>query len=619
MKISSVTIEGMHKLGQPKKYTFNNLTYLYGPNGSGKSTVLEAIQLALLGYIPGMNKKNDAIFKHANSSVMRISLMFDNGSSVERRFINTGKGISTSVITDPEGLDIEGLVRDVELPIFNWSDFTGLSANQLKDWFISFLPEVSDNIDWEKELTDSVEALNAVNKSDIIKRELDAMQSLASDTNADVNSLSFVREVNRTIKDDIACEKANIQRDTATLQNLTRYDDVPSVSYSQLQSEIEEATAKRNRLIASRRQFEQNAKIALEIQSLNLSASSLEDDVEYIRLQDQLTEKNKQLSELEERYAAAYTEHLDAEKILSDVMVELKIASASIRESNDSGICPFTNEECSTAAKYVESKKAEIEEAEIKVHTAEERVNDTKRMLQAATSEKLACASTIYEIKNQIARLTSMYERRDQLNNLLVPVDGEDLIDTDLEVIKDEIDNKMQMLRKISANEAYDAMSSNITKSKFESELRLTLLKNWEKLTGPNGLQTQIMDKPFLNLADELSDVLTQLMNEPISAKFNLSDKANSFSFGIVRDEKYIPFEVLSSGEQCMYVAAMMIHIVRNAKSALKVILIDDLLDHLDDSHMNSLLTSLSNIEDIQFILAGAKKYEGNEDIVVSI
>ena len=619
MKISSVTIEGMHKLGQPKKYTFNNLTYLYGPNGSGKSTVLEAIQLALLGYIPGMNKKNDAIFKHANSSVMRISLMFDNGSSIERRFINTGKGISTSVITDPEGLDIESLVRDVELPIFNWSDFTGLSANQLKDWFISFLPEASDNIDWEKELTDSVESLNAVNKSDIIKRELDAIQSLAADTNADVNSLSFVREVNRTIKDDIACEKANIQRDTATLQNLTRYDDVPSVSYSQLQSEIEEATAKRNRLIASRRQFEQNAKIALEIQSLNLSASSLEDDGEYIRLQDQLKEKNKQLSELEERYAAAYTEHLDAEKILSDVMVELKIASASIRESNDSGICPFTNEECSTAAKYVESKKAEIEESEIKVHTAEEKVNDTNRMLQAATSEKLACASTIHEIKNQIARLTSMYERRDQLNNLLVPVDGEDLIDTDPEVIKDEIDNKMEMLRKISANEAYDEMSSNITKSKFESELRLTLLKNWEKLTGPNGLQTQLMDKPFLNLADELSDVLTQLMNEPISAKFNLSDKANSFSFGIVRDEKYIPFEVLSSGEQCMYVAAMMIHIVRNAKSALKVILIDDLLDHLDDSHMNSLLTSLSSIEDIQFILAGAKKYEGNEDIVVSI
>lgn len=618
MKISSVTIEGMHKLGQPKKYTFNNLTYLYGPNGSGKSTVLEAIQLALLGYIPGMNKKNDAIFKHANSSVMRISLVFDNGSSIERRFINTGKGISTAVTTDPEGLDIESIVHDVELPIFNWSDFTGLSANQLKDWFISFLPEASDNIDWEKELTDSVEELAAVNKSDIIKRELDDIQLLAV-TKADVNSLPFVREVNRTIKEDIACEKANIQRDTATLQNLTRYDDVPTVSYSQIQSEIEEATAKRNRLISSKRQFEQNAKITLEIQSLNLSANSLADDSEYVRLQDQLTEKNNQLSKLEERYTAAYAENLDAEKILSDVMVELKIASASIRKSDASGICPFTNEECSTAAKYVESKKAEIEEAEIEVHAAEEKVSDTKRLLQSVASEKLACTSTIQEIKNQIARLTSMYERRDQLNNLLVPVDGEDLIDTDPEVIKEEIDNKMQMLRKISANEAYDTMSANITKSKFESELRLKLLKNWEKLTGPNGLQTQIMNKPFLNLADELSDVLTQLMNEPISAKFNLSDKANSFSFGIVRDEKYIPFEVLSSGEQCMYVAAMMIHIVRNAESPLKVILIDDLLDHLDDGHMNSLLTSLSNIEDIQFILAGAKKYGGNEDIVVSL
>ena len=619
MKISSVTIEGMHKLGQPKKYTFNNLTYLYGPNGSGKSTVLEAIQLALLGYIPGMNKKNDAIFKHANSSIMRISLMFDNGSSIERRFMNTGKSISTSVITDPEGLDVEGIVQDVELPIFNWSDFTGLSANQLKDWFISFLPEACDNIDWEQELTDSVAELNVVDKSKIIGGELDALQSLAQATNSDVNSLSFVREVNRMMKEDIACEKANIQRDTATLQNLTKYDDVPSVSYSQLQTEIEEATAKKNRLLSSKKQFEQNAKIALEIQSLNLSADSLEADGDYIRLQDQLTEKSKKLSELEESYTAACTANMDAAKILSDVMVELKIASASLNKSDSSGICPFTNEECATAAEYVESKKAEIRQIEVEVHSAEEKVDETKRTLQSISAEKFALTSDIQAIKNNLANLKNMYERRDQLNNLLIPVDGIDLIDTDPEVIKEEIDNKMQMLRKISANEAYDTMSAKITKSKFASELRMTLLKNWEKLTGPNGLQTRIMDKPFLNLADELSNLLTKLMNEPVSAKFHLSDKANSFSFGIVRDEKYIPFEVLSSGEQCMYVAAMMIHIVRNAKSPLKLILIDDLLDHLDDRHMNTLLTSLSDIEDIQFILAGAKQYEGSEDIVVSI
>ncbi len=618
MKISSVTIEGMHKLGQPKKYTFNNLTYLYGPNGSGKSTVLEAIQLALLGYIPGMNKKNDAIFKHANSSIMRISLVFDNGSSIERRFMNTGKGISTSVITDPEGLDFESIVQDVELPIFNWSDFTGLSANQLKDWFISFLPEACDSIDWMKELTDAVETLNGVNKQKMIADEVDAIQTCARIINADVNSLSFVREVNRMIKDDIACEKANIQRDTATLQNLTKYDDVPEVSYSQIQTEIEEATAKRNRLVASRRQFEQNVKIAAEVQSLNLSAESLEEDGQYIRLQDKLTEINKQLSEIDETYTVAYKTHMDAEKALSDATLELKIASASLRVDS-SGVCPFTNEECSTAAEYIESKKAEIQQADIELNSAREQAKEAALQLEHVAKQKTSLASTAQDLMTSISKLKNMYERANQLNNLLVPVDGTDLLDVDPEVIRAEIDNKMQMLRKISANEAYDSMADKITKSKFAAELRLSMLKNWEKLTGPNGLQTRIMDKPFLNLADELSAVLTKLMNEPVSAKFNLSEKANSFSFGIVRDEKYIPFEVLSSGEQCMYVVAMMIHIVRNAKSSLKVILVDDLLDHLDDNHMTALLTSLSTIEDIQFILAGAKKYDGDEDVVVSI
>lgn len=618
MKISSVTIEGMHKLGQPKKYTFNNLTYLYGPNGSGKSTVLEAIQLALLGYIPGMNKKNDAIFKHANSSIMRISLMFDNGSSIERRFMNTGKGISTSVVTDPEGLDVESIVQDVELPIFNWSDFTGLSANQLKDWFISFLPEACDDIDWTKELTDAVETLNGVNKQKMIADEVDALQTSARIINADVNSLSFVREVNRMIKDDIACEKANVQRDAATLQNLIKYDDVAEVSYSQIQTEIEEATAKLNRLTASRRQFEQNVKIAAEVQSLNLSAESLEEDGQYIRLQDKLTEINKQLSETEELYTSAYKTHMDAEKVLSDAKIELKIASASLREDS-SGVCPFTNEECSTAAEYIESKKAEIQQANIELNYAKEQAEEAALQLERVAKQKTSLTSTAHDLQNSISKLQNMYERANQLNNLLVPVDGTDLLDVDPEVIRAEIDNKMQILRKISANEAYDSMADKITKSKFAAELRLAMLKNWEKLTGPNGLQTRIMDKPFLNLADELSAVLTKLMNEPVSAKFNLSEKANSFSFGIIRDEKYIPFEVLSSGEQCMYVVAMMIHIVRNAKSLLKVILVDDLLDHLDDNHMTALLTSLSTIEDIQFILAGAKKYDGSEDVVVSI
>ena len=35
---------------------------LLGPNGAGKTTIIQAIQLALLGYIPGTDKNKTAIF-----------------------------------------------------------------------------------------------------------------------------------------------------------------------------------------------------------------------------------------------------------------------------------------------------------------------------------------------------------------------------------------------------------------------------------------------------------------------------------------------------------------------------------------------------------------------------
>ena len=56
MKIKSVYIDGLHTV-HDKTYTFEDITYLHGRNGAGKSTILNAIQFALLGYIPGHQRQ----------------------------------------------------------------------------------------------------------------------------------------------------------------------------------------------------------------------------------------------------------------------------------------------------------------------------------------------------------------------------------------------------------------------------------------------------------------------------------------------------------------------------------------------------------------------------------
>ena len=64
MKLKSVDIWNMHSV-KNKHIELADKNILVGKNGSGKSTVLNAIQLALLGYIPGTNKQNRDIFNHA--------------------------------------------------------------------------------------------------------------------------------------------------------------------------------------------------------------------------------------------------------------------------------------------------------------------------------------------------------------------------------------------------------------------------------------------------------------------------------------------------------------------------------------------------------------------------
>ena len=116
-----------------------------------------------------------------------------------------------------------------------------------------------------------------------------------------------------------------------------------------------------------------------------------------------------------------------------------------------------------------------------------------------------------------------------------------------------------------------------------------------------------MMNRPFETLAENMSSYLSKIFNANIVAKFNLSSKANSFSFGLDRDGKYIEFDYLSSGEKCLFMLSLIMCILDKSKSQIKTILIDDALDHLDDTNAEHLFKSLKEVTEIQFILAGVQ------------
>ena len=71
--IKEVTIRGMRKVNNAT-YSFTpQSNYILGNNGTGKSTILNAIQLAILGYIPGQSKKKKDIMANANGNHLEVS------------------------------------------------------------------------------------------------------------------------------------------------------------------------------------------------------------------------------------------------------------------------------------------------------------------------------------------------------------------------------------------------------------------------------------------------------------------------------------------------------------------------------------------------------------------
>ena len=81
-----------------------DFNYAYGKNGAGKSTMLQAIQLGILGYIPGYGKRNMDIFKHSNSISMRVIVTLVENLrkliTLDRTFVKIKSQITSSLVVN---------------------------------------------------------------------------------------------------------------------------------------------------------------------------------------------------------------------------------------------------------------------------------------------------------------------------------------------------------------------------------------------------------------------------------------------------------------------------------------------------------------------------------------
>lgn len=587
MKIKSVTIEGLHNC-KSKTYTFNNLTYLYGHNGAGKSTVLNAIQLALLGYIPGTDKNKTAIYQHASEKAMLVRLIIeDNDGSditIERSWIGAGSNIVSDVTVKPDYVDPASIIDDLELPIFNFGELMNMTANKLKDWFIQFLPSESAEVDWRAELSAAVANIPNMDESIIDS----VMTQIAM---YDETGIELVRRVNEYLKGEQSAIKARITQLQNTINSLIYYDDAPVETTEEIQAQINQLldlAGELSKYEVALSNYQRNAH-AIDQAKGKCGAASIDKDDEYAEICKMLS------VEPEVNYQEKISE------LNATIAENTAKINANVSIINGGGVCPYTKTTCEAISEQIKplieanaamTKENEAARTQVSDLTAKMRKEDNIRSINLHRKEEIE-----YNYKTLEFMLSGAPEYE--------PIAPTEMTAAE---IKDKVGFLQNQMAKIEANNRYNQLIDKITQDKFHAELELEAYKVWAKLTDANGLQTKLAEDQFKALQAEITANMSELTAKDMQCHFFLSEKANSFSFGVTRDGKYITFDMLSSGEKCIYTLALLMSIVQRSKSPLDVIMIDDLLDHLDDDNASQMFNSLANsTAGIQFILAGVK------------
>ena len=163
MRLTKITLRNFK--GFSGTYSLAAMTLFVGPNFAGKSTVLDAVRLLLLGYLPELGKLASATFALASGREMGVSGTFDDGSRIERRWFVKNDSVKTETVLPPafEGAAGQDALFAVML---DWSTYFSLSDAERVAYVFANLPGVAESTTTEALLQRLGDKLGATEELD---------------------------------------------------------------------------------------------------------------------------------------------------------------------------------------------------------------------------------------------------------------------------------------------------------------------------------------------------------------------------------------------------------------------------------------------------------------------